>query len=401
MSTATLDKPAEITQKKASKPKEKFPTYGPLRATVDKKPFAAALAAAKRCVAVRTSLPILTHVALIVRDGVLSVHSTDLELWMMSDVPLASLDGEGAATANAKQLLEYVNKLPDGPVSLSMVEDDTRLRVQSGKAKSDMVTLPTDEFPLFPDTNGELVTTLPASVIHRQINRVAAAISDDETRVILTSLCVEARENGLRFVATDTHRLMLSECAAEVGHQGVSLLPTAAVDAFTGAFPKGETDVTISINDNRLLFSCPGMSMATRLIDGQFPSYERVIPTLSNEVVTLPRQDLKAAVDRALLVASDNNNRLTFSLSGTDMKVSAKSPNRGTTEEYLSVQRGGNEELSLDFALNAKYLLETLGAIETDHVEISMAEALRPFVFHPTGDDHDTHTVVLMPMQVV
>ena len=392
----------------------KTATAGLLKASSPRKELFEGIQTVGKAVATRSSLPILTHVRLAAKDGKVSLMATDLEMWMEHTLPNASISGEGAATAPARNFTELLAAMPDADVDFRVEDETNTLHLRCLRANYKLLGLSADEFPLLPQVKEESRFVVDREVLRDAVRQTLFATSSDETRAILTGVLVVFQGEGLKFVATDTHRLAVRDCAVKEGTGSASaIVPARAMSELLRIIGNEPGDVVVTLSSNQIQFeitqevksdsTIPIESKTTlisRLIDGQFPNYERVIPTSTSKTLTLEREPLAAAVKRAAIVARDSANRIVLRTSedGDKLLITAESGSVGNASEEIEVAREGDDS-PVEIAFNAKYLLDVLNVLDSEGLHLELTEPLRPGVVRPT-DDAD-YLCVLMPMQVV
>ncbi len=377
-----------------------------------------------KAVATRTTLPILGHV-LISQDsdtGQVRLTATDLELWIEHTLPrgqeaLVPITGGGATTAPARNLTDLLAALPESSVELTSEGTDNgtfSTHVRCNRANFKLLALSPDEFPVLPSVVEKTRFVINKAHLRDAIRQVLFAVSTDESRVVLTGVLLTFKEGVLRLVATDTHRLAVKEITTLEGtSEDVSaVIPARALSELlrvTGSHDEGT--VSLVLSDNQIHFriedekSGSGTTLISRLIEGQFPNYERVIPQGFDRKITLERELFAAALKRASIFAREQGSanrvviRSSEDIDGTDrLIITAVSDTLGTALEEIEIAREGATE-PVEIAFNVKYLIDVLNAIESDGVHLELTAPLRPGVVKPTeGSDY---FCVLMPMQVV
>ncbi|MGO8673704.1 MAG: DNA polymerase III subunit beta [Capsulimonadaceae bacterium] len=358
-----------------------------------------------KAVATRTSLPILTHVRIAAANGRLSLMATDLEMWMEHTLATASVLSEGAATAPQRNLTDLLAAMPDADVALTVDEDSSALHMRCNKANYKLLGLPADEYPLLPQVVGESSFVIDRAILREAIKQTLFATSSDETRAILTGVLLVFQGETVRLVATDTHRLAVRDCPVRSGSGSASaIVPARAMSELQRIVGTEGGAVEVVLSANQIQFkvtdSRGDTTLISRLIDGQFPNYERVIPTTATRVLTLEREPLVAAIRRAAIVAKDNSNRIVLRTTedGERLTLTAESGSVGNAYEEIEVARSGDDD-PVEIAFNAKYLADVLSVLDGDGLRLELTESLRPGVVKPT--DNPEYLCVLMPMQVV
>ncbi len=377
-----------------------------LKASSPRKELFEGIQTVGKAVATRSSLPILTHVRIAAKDGRVSLMATDLEMWMEHTLPTATILGEGAATAPARNFTELLAAMPDADVSFTVEDENNALHLRCNKANYKLLGLSADEFPLLPQVKEESRFVVERNVLRDAIKQTLFATSSDETRAILTGVLVVFQGDSLKFVATDTHRLAVRDCAVKEGTGSASaIVPARAMNELLRIVGNDEGDVVVTLSSNQIQFQITDekagdTTLISRLIDGQFPNYERVIPPQYTKKLTVEREQLVSAVKRASIVARDSANRVVLRTSddGDRLTITAVSSNVGDAYEEVEVAREGDDS-PVEIAFNAKYLADVLGVLDSEGLHIELTEPLRPGVVRPT-DDAD-YLCVLMPMQVV
>lgn len=370
--------------------------------TALRKPLLAAVQKAARAASTRSSLPILSHLHLSAdAAGTLRVFGTDLELHLAAQCK-AEVDTPGALTVHCGTFLSLLAAMSSEDVTLN-VKENASCVVTGGGARYTLLGMPAEEFPHWPAPKVNSPTvTLPQAMLAAFASKTAFAVSSDMTRGPLTGVHIEIGPDGCAVAATDTHRLAryAPDLRCETPMQ--ALLPERAVneiEALMGA--QGEACLTFT--PNLLYVSLLGenpVELATCLIAGQFPQYQRIIPQEFTWKFTMPTAELKSAARRAAIIGKSNSERLVFSLDAQERNLSAKSHAGETAMEQLCGDYTGEPG---EIAFNGKYLLEGLAVVETEQVSMEGTSALKPAVLRPVlanGDVADWQ-YILMPMQII
>jgi DNA polymerase-3 subunit beta len=348
----------------------------------------------------RNTIPILSNVRLDAGEGCLSLNATDMDLDIV-DKGDANVSQPGATTARAQTLYEIVRKLPDG----SQVEFDSdgegQLQLRSGRSRFTLTCLPTDDFPVM--SGGEMVHTfsLPASEIRGLIDRTRFAISTEETRYYLNGIYLHAAErNGtrvLRAVATDGHRLASVEGPLPNiadGMPGV-ILPRKTVSELRKLIDETVDDISVELSETKIRFTFDNVILTSKLIDGTFPDYERVIPVGNDKEMVVDCKIFAEAVDRVSAISTEKSRAIKLSLTSGTLVLSASSPESGTATEELEVSYQGE---AVDIGFNSSYLLDITRQIKGDNARFTLADAASPTILSETDDNSALY--VLMPMRV-
>jgi DNA polymerase-3 subunit beta len=362
-----------------------------------------ALAHVQSVVEKRNTIPILSNVMIAVHDGKLTLTATDMEIAVVEDMA-ATCIRNGACTAPAATLYEIVRKLPDGAeVELDCPGGDAQLALRAGRYATSLVVLPTEDFPSM--TAGTLPHkfALPAHTLRALIDRTRFAISTEETRYYLNGIYMHAGEADgvrvLRAVATDGHRLArveepLPEGAASM--PGV-IVPRKTINELRKLVDEVTSDVEIALSDTRIQFRVGSITLTSKLIDGTFPEYERVIPRDNDKVLRVGKKDFSDAVARVAAISSERSRPVKLSLARDLLVLSASSPEQGTATEELDGDRVKYEAGPLEIGFQARYLNDITDQIG-EQVEFRFADGAAPTIVQDAADS--SALFVLMPMRV-
>ena len=349
---------------------------------------------AGRAVSARTSLPILGHLLIKTEENKLRLAATDLEIGMECVVE-ATVQEPGALTVPARVITEVLAALPDTDVQLSVDESST-VSLKCGTSDFSILGLPAEEFPMLPEVREEVKFKIDHDALREGIAKTSFAISADESRAILTGVLLQVAGDGLKLVATDTHRLCVFDCPLVECEGSVNaIVPGRALLELTRIVPEGEGTVAVAISPSQVLFRVGETMLISRLIEGQFPNFEKVIPTEFNKKLTIPTEQFMQSVRRVEIVARENSHRTIVSTQDGTLVLTAESGNVGRAHEEVEVIKEGED---LKMAFNARYLLDMLGVVEAEAIEIELSGEVSPALIRPQGQDN--YTYVLMPMQV-
>jgi DNA polymerase-3 subunit beta len=374
-----------------------------MKLKADRATLLKALAHVQSVVERRNAIPILANVMLAVSDGNLTLTATDMEIAIVEDVP-ASTIRNGACTAPAATLYEIVRKLPDGAeVELDYPGGDAQLALRSGRYSTSLVVLPTEDFPSM--TAGTLPHrfNLPAPVLRGMIDRTRFAISTEETRYYLNGIYLHAAESEgarvLRAVATDGHRLARVEESLPEGAGSMPgvIIPRKTVNELRKLLDEVSGNVELALSDTRIQFHADAMLLTSKLIDGTFPEYERVIPHGNDKVLRVGKKEFADAVGRVAAISSERSRPVKLSLARDLLVLSAVSPEQGTATEELDSDHVTYESGPLEIGFQARYLNDITDQIEGD-VEFRFADGSAPTVVRDAADASALY--VLMPMRV-
>lgn len=372
-----------------------------MKLTIERAALLSSLAHVQSVVERRNTIPILSNVLIDAADGALKLTATDMELAII-EATSADIAQNGATTTPAHTLYDIVRKLPDGTqVELSLGESDGRLSLTAGRSEFALPCLPREDFPVMAD--GDLPTrfTLPAEGIRRLIDKTRFAVSTEETRYYLNGVYLHAAEtNGvamLRCVATDGHRLALVEMPLPEGAAGVPgvIIPRKAVGELRKLIEETTSDVAVTMSETKIRFEFDEAVLSSKLIDGTFPNYQRVIPEGNDKVMEVDSKAFASAVDRVSTISTEKSRSVKLSIEKGQATLTANSPDNGSATEEIAVVYDAE---ALEIGFNSRYLLEMISQIEGDEARFVLADAVSPTLVHDGNDDAVIY--VLMPMRV-
>lgn len=371
-----------------------------MKLTVERATLLAAITRAARIIEKRNTIPVLGNVLLTAEAGRLTLRATDLDLDLVSGIA-ADVHGAGSATVPGHMLADIVRKLPDGcQIALEQVADG-RMVVKAGRSLFRLSTIPAEDFPNI--TTGDLAHTftLPAKDLKGLIDRTTFAISTEETRYYLNGIFLHMAAEALRGVATDGHRLAQVSLADGTGAAAMPgvIMPRKTVGEVARLLGDMDGPVTVSLSEQKIRFTFGGgaLTLTSKLIDGTFPDYTRVVPTACPLTVIAEKDDLAAAIDRVMTVASDRGRAVKCALAGRTMTLSATSAETGgEAVEEIEVDTDPGTEVTIGF--NGRYLTDILGQVAGDTVRLRLTDAGSPALIEDVASSRALF--VLMPMRV-
>jgi len=370
-----------------------------MKATIERATLLKSLSHVQSVVERRNTIPILSNVLIEASaDGSLKLMATDLDLQIVDSVE-AQVETAGATTVPAHTLFDIVRKLPEGSqVSLSAAEG--KMLVVAGRARFNLATLPRDDFPVIAE--GELPTRfeLPAETLKQIIDKTRFAISTEETRYYLNGIFFHVSDEAqpvLKAAATDGHRLARVTVPRPDGASGMPdvIVPRKCVAELRKLLDEVDGTVGVSLSASKIRFDLGTAILTSKLIDGTFPDYSRVIPTGNDKLLKLDPKSFMDGVDRVATIASEKTRAVKMSLERDKITLSVTSPENGTAAEEVS---GDYAADPFDIGFNARYLMDILGQIEGDTVEVHLADAAAPTLIRE--NDKAPALYVLMPMRV-
>ncbi len=345
----------------------------------------------------KSTMPILSNVLVNASKAGVTVTAFDLDIGIVSEHS-AEVVKPGAVTLSAKYVFDIVQNLPDAQLTLKKLPNNYA-EITSGPAHYKIVGMAPEEFPKLPKEENAPLVKIRGATLLEMIKKTSFAISTDETRYILNGVFFEPREGGkVRMVATDGHRLSLIERELE----GDFKLKSGVIIPRKGLFElkrlleeAPDAECQLGFAENSALFKKPGLSMVMRLIDGQFPEYQRVIPKEGEKQLLVPRARLFEGLKRISLLSADKSNAIKLSLGENQLRITANNPDLGEAKDDIEVAyRGG----PLTIGFNARYLLDVLSVMEGDEIALELGDEHSPGVVHVPGDK--SYTAVVMPMRV-
>jgi DNA polymerase-3 subunit beta len=347
----------------------------------------------------RNTIPILSNVQLEADNGKIAMTATDLDLAIIEHAE-ADIETSGATTVPAHTMFDIVRKLLDGAqVELSMGSDQ-RLTITAGRSEFTLACLPKEDFPVMSGGDMPHKFSLMSEELKRLIDKSRFAISTEETRYYLNGIYLHVVDEGdatLRAVATDGHRLAQVEVAMPEGAAGMPgvILPRKTVGELRKLLDEYEGEVEISLSDTKVRFTFAEVVLTSKLIDGTFPDYKRVIPTANEKRLEVDCHVFAEAVDRVSTISTDRTRSVKMSLATDKITLSVNSPENGTATEELACSYSEDE---MEIGFNARYLLDILQQVEGDTVFCELADPASPTIVRDSGDESALY--VLMPMRV-
>jgi DNA polymerase-3 subunit beta len=373
-----------------------------MKATIERATLLKGLSHVQSVVERRNTIPILSNVLLeATADGQLRMMATDLDLQINESVA-AAVDGPGSTTVSAHTLFDIARKLPEGSqVQLTVAEG--RMTIVAGRARFSLGTLPRDDFPVIAE--GELPTAfeLPAETLKQIIDKTRFAISTEETRYYLNGIFLHVQEGDgasgpvLKAAATDGHRLARVTVQRPDGAEGMPdvIVPRKCVAELRKLLDEVDGSVGVSLSGTKIRFDLGRAVLTSKLIDGTFPDYSRVIPTGNDKILRIDPRGFEEGVDRVSTIATEKTRAVKMALDRDKITLSVTSPENGTAAEEVP---GDYAAAPFEIGFNSRYLLDILGQIDGDLVEVHLADAAAPTLIRE--NDKAPALYVLMPMRV-
>jgi DNA polymerase III subunit beta len=371
-----------------------------MKATIERATLLKSLGHVQSVVEKRNTIPILSNVLIEASEnGSIKLTATDLDLQIVETIA-GDVEIAGSTTVSAHTLFEIARKMPEGSQVLLHAADG-RMAVNAGRARFSLSTLPRDDFPMIAE--GELPTSfeLPATSLIQIIDKTRFAISTEETRYYLNGIFLHVTEEGepvLRAAATDGHRLARVTLPRPNGADGMPdvIIPRKCVAEIRKLLDEsGDNNIQIDLSASKIRFTFDNAILTSKLIDGTFPDYTRVIPTANDKLLKIDPKSFAEGVDRVATIATEKTRAVKMALEKDKITLSVTSPENGTAAEEVS---GSYSDDGCEIGFNARYLLEILGEIKGDTVELHLADASAPTLIRE--NDKSPALYVLMPMRV-
>jgi DNA polymerase-3 subunit beta len=354
------------------------------------KPLQAVIGVVER----RQTMPILSNILMIAKDGQLAVTATDLEVELVAQTEVET-ESNGEITVSGRKLLDICRALPEGAevkVSLS----GEKLSVRAGRSKFNLVTLPAAEFPVVEDIKAGQTINVSQASLGRLIEKTHFSMAQQDVRYYLNGMLLETGGKYLRAVATDGHRLAL--CQADLDGDDLEeqqvIVPRKGVLELQRLM-SGEGNLDIELGSNHIRIQLDGIRFTSKLIDGRFPEYDRVIPKESSNELKADRGEFKSALQRTAILSNEKYRGIRLVIRDSGVVLQAHNPEQEEAEEELAVEYAGED---IEIGFNVNYLLDALGAVEGDDVTLSVQDSNSSCLIRQPGNDDCTF--VVMPMRL-
>lgn len=372
-----------------------------MKVTLERSALVKAMGHVQSVVERRTTIPILSNVLIQADGGALTLTATDLDIEISEKAP-ADVARKGSATASALTLYEIVRRLPEGAqVRLELMQDDGRLQVSAGRSQFALAVLPESDFPTLATADMPVRFSMPASDLQRLFEKARFAMSQEETRYYLNGVYLHAFADGskrmLRAAATDGHRLARLEAPLPAGADKLKgvIVPRKAVSEIGRLLADAEETIDIAVSDAKIRFGFGAGHLTSKLIDGAFPDYERVIPKGNANVMRAETKDFAQAVDRVATISADRTRSIKLALDSDKLRLTVNNPEAGTALEELSVDYSGDP---IEIGFNARYLLDIAAQVDGEQMTFRLADPSSPSVIEDESDIGALY--VLMPLRV-
>ena len=354
------------------------------------KPLLAVIGVVER----RQTMPILANVLLVAKDSQLAVTATDLEVELVANADV-EVQAAGEVTVPGRKLLDICRALPDA-AEISMVLSGEKLRLKSGRSKFSLMTLPAAEFPVVEDINAGQSLAVSKAILAKLLDKTHFSMAQQDVRYYLNGLLLETGPKYLRAVATDGHRLALCEVALDdekMPEQQV-IVPRKGVLELQRLI-SGDGDLNIQLGSNHIRIQLEGIRFTSKLIDGRFPEYRRVVPEDTSNQLVADKESFRGALQRTAILSNEKYRGIRLIIKTDGLMLQAHNPEQEEAEEELEISYAGE---NIEIGFNVTYLLEALGAIDTEEVALALVDGNSSCLLREP--DNDECKYVVMPMRL-
>ncbi|MDU9408973.1 DNA polymerase III subunit beta [Pseudomonas sp. zfem001] len=344
----------------------------------------------------RQTLPVLSNVLLVVEGQQLSLTGTDLEVELVGRVTLEDAAEPGEITVPARKLMDICKSLPSDAM-IDIRVDDQKLLVKAGRSRFTLSTLPANDFPTVEEGPGSLTFNLPQAKLRRLVERTSFAMAQQDVRYYLNGMLLEVQSGLLRAVATDGHRLAMCSMEATIQQEGKHqvIVPRKGILELARLLTEQDAEVAIVLGQHHIRANTGEFTFTSKLVDGKFPDYERVLPRGGDKLVLADRQGLREAFSRTAILSNEKYRGIRLTLASGLLKIQANNPEQEEAEEEIVVDYSGS---GLEIGFNVSYLLDVLGVMGTEQVRLILSDSNSSALLQEA--DNDDSAYVVMPMRL-
>ena len=344
----------------------------------------------------RQTLPVLSNVLLVVEGQQLSLTGTDLEVELVGRVTLEDAAEPGEITVPARKLMDICKSLPSDAL-IDIRVDDQKLLVKAGRSRFTLSTLPANDFPTVEEGPGSRTFNLPQAKLRRLIERTSFAMAQQDVRYYLNGMLLEVQSGMLRAVATDGHRLAMCSMEAAIQQEGKHqvIVPRKGILELARLLTEQDAEVAIVLGQHHIRANTGEFTFTSKLVDGKFPDYERVLPRGGDKLVLADRQGLREAFSRTAILSNEKYRGIRLTLASGLLKIQANNPEQEEAEEEIVVDYNGG---GLEIGFNVSYLLDVLGVMGTEQVRLILSDSNSSALLQEA--DNDDSSYVVMPMRL-
>ncbi len=371
-----------------------------MKISIERNAFLNSLSHVQNVVEKRNTIPILSNILISTNNNNIILSATDMDIFV-TEITSCSVVEEGSVTVSAHTLYDIVRKIEEGNEIELISNDGNKLSVRSGKSKFSLSCLPKDDFPKIEETGLENEFKLKSDELKKIIDKTRFAISNEETRYYLNGVYLHTVElNGeqkLRAVSTDGHRLAKIETKLPAGASNIPgvIIPKKTINEVRKIIDEFEEEIKISLNENKIIFYIDKIVLSSKLIDGSFPDYEKVIPQNNDKYFLINKTILYQAVDRVSTVSNEKSKSVKFIIDNNIISLSSNSAETGSGAEDIDIEYNGEK---IEIGYNAKYMLEIMSQIDGEKIVFKLLDSSSPSILEDPNDQSVLY--ILMPMRV-
>ena len=352
----------------------------------------------EKAISTRTSLPILENIFLELNGDQLTLRGNDLEIGIEHKIAVENAQGQGVTLVKAKTISSILSKLSKQSLDIE-VTDDHKMILRAGKVDFDLLCTAPEEYPVFPSIEAGISFQVPAEKLMDYIRYTIFSVSFDETKQFLNGILIKAESDRVNFVTTDGYRLSLRQDTIDgLSQEFSSIVPYKAMNELSKIVPQLDlsASVSVTISENQSAFILGDFVLVSRVIKGQFPDYNKVLPKITEHTITIPRKAFMEACERASIIASSSNNVIRLTFGDSSVLIRASAPAMGDFREDVDFSRATGEG-EVKIAFNVKLVLEAVRILESDDIQIEYSNGLSPCVVKAVNDDN--YLYIIMPIR--
>ncbi|MFC1477835.1 DNA polymerase III subunit beta [Candidatus Margulisiibacteriota bacterium] len=354
---------------------------------------------AERSISSRNTLPVLSNLLFEVNSDILKVSGTDMEIGIEKKVKVDSAQ-QGSVLINSKTISGIVNKLPDANVTLKVLDNNV-IEIKCEQVNFTIHGLPSEEFPQIPKIKDGSSIKVNKDIFKELIKQTIISVSIDESKHILNGVMVEFNNDSITGVATDGYRLSLKETKGkyEINDKIQMIIPTKALNELATIFSDNDDqDIKVNFSDSLASFTCGDFYLSTRIIKGQYPDYQQVVPKEIKTELNIDKDQLVSALERCAVIASSSANIVKIEVLENQLLIRANTPDVGNVNELIDIQKNNDEKIQI--SLNVRLVLEALKIIKSSKINLSLIDALKPGIIKPVSNKDDSNFLyVIMPIR--
>ncbi|MBT8145924.1 MAG: DNA polymerase III subunit beta [Gammaproteobacteria bacterium] len=346
----------------------------------------------------RQTLPVLSNILLVLKDNLLSLTGTDLEVELIGSVEVEPGGESGAVTVPARKLVDICKSLADGS-SLEFSQKEDKVVIKSGRSRFTLATLPASEFPTIEDESGTFSVTVSQEKLKELLDSTSFAMAQQDVRFFLNGMLFEVAPDYLRVVATDGHRLAMQTISMgnEIDEPQQLILPRKGIIELSRLITDGEGDLTLVFGSNHIRARMSDYTFTSKLVDGKFPDYNRVLPKGGDKHIIGVRQELRQAFSRVSILSNEKYRGVRLILESGELKILANNPEQEEAEEAVSVNYDGE---SMEIGFNVSYLIDVLTALPVSNVRITLSDPNSSALLEAEDGESSEALYVVMPMRL-